>query len=269
VTISAVFLEIDKSKQNESGINFSFFRGRDLNLGVDITGADRVSTGSGATTFFSADVNPTSPRLSVDINAALKLFESTGIGEVIARPTVTVRSGNNGRVQVGESFSVKQRTISGDVTEQFFDAGTILQVSPRVWHYKDMDFIDLSVAVERSSLVDPVNVRLSKTQASSRLFLLDGEESYVGGLFLTEDKVNREGVPILKDLPWWVFGLRYIFGYDQTISTKKELIVLLKANLVPQMENRVEEVKKGQDVLDQKLKEGREEMQKRTRKDKD
>jgi len=264
VVISAVFLEINKNKLAESGVNFSIFRGKDLNLGVEFLAADRVSGN-----ILGLSVDPTSRRLSVDVSAALAFFESSGLGEIIARPQVTVRSGMIGRVQVGEDFSIKQRDFAGNVTDQFYSTGTILSVLPKVYAIEGIDFIDLALDVERSSVTpDPLSIRVNKTRATSRLLLLDGEESHVGGLFLNEERVTREGVPVLKDLPWWVFGLRYIFGYNKTETARKELIVLIKAQLMPDLKNRVVEGGAPKDLLQKKLEEGREELRKKSQSNK-
>ncbi len=48
-------------------------------------------------------------------------------------------------------------------------------------------------------------------------------------------------MPFLKDLPWWFFGLRYIFGYEDNIVNKKELVILIKADLVPSIQQRLAE----------------------------
>ncbi len=264
VTISAIFLEINTAALRESGVSFSIFRSSatDGNLGVVFQGEGRVSSD-----IFGITASTSPGQLEVDVSSALKIFESNSLGEIIARPQVTVRSGQKGRVQVGEDFSVKQRTISGDVTETFVSTGTILEVTPKVFEYGGLKFIDISLAVERSSLVDIATSRINKTKAESKLLLLDGEENYVGGLFLNEESIVREGIPILKDLPWWVLGLRYIFGYDRNQVTKKELIVLLRAELVPPLEERV--TQKARDLMDERLKEGRSDMQKKTRIGKD
>lgn len=260
VTISAVFLEINTSALRESGVSFSIFRSSstDWNLGVEFQGEALVSSN-----IFGITANSAPGQFAVDLESALKIFESNSLGEILARPQVTVRSGQKGRVQVGEDFSVKQRTISGDVTEVFVSTGTILEVTPKVFQYNGMDFIDITLAVERSSLVDIATSRINKSKAESKLLLLNGEENYVGGLFLNEEQVVREGIPLLKDLPWWVFGLRYIFGYDRNFVTKKELIVLLRAELVPMLEDRV--TQRAKDIIDERLKQGRGEMQQKSR----
>ena len=75
--------------------------------------------------------------------------------------------------------------------------------------------------------------------ATTNLLLLDGEETIIGGLYSTEPKTTRQGVPFLKDLPWYVLGLRYLFGYEKTEDIKKEVVILLKAELVPTLQERI------------------------------
>ena len=52
---------------------------------------------------------------------------------------------------------------------------------------------------------------------------------------------------------WWVLGLKYLFGYDETNVVRKELIIILKAHILPSLENRLasklNEIKKGQATL--------------------
>lgn len=169
-----------------------------------------------------------------------------------------------GRVQVGEDFSIKQRDFAGNVTDVFYSTGTILAVAPKVYTIEGIEFVDLTLDIERSSLTpDPLSFRINKTRATSRLLLLNGEESHMGGLFLNEERETREGIPVLKDLPWWVFGLRYIFGYNKVETTRKELIVLIRAELMPDLKNRAAEEGTPKDLLQKKLEEGREELRKR------
>lgn len=259
ITISAIFLEIDKGKLNESGISFSIFRGRNLNLGVEFSGADRV-----ANNIFGVTVNPTDPRLAVDVAAALRIFESEQIGEIIARPQVTVRSGVLGRVQIGADFSVKERDFSGNVIDRFYSTGTILEVTPKVYMYGATPLIDLDFRVERSN-VQPgaVSTIINKTDAKTRLVLMDGEESYVAGLVINEETATREGIPLLKDLPWWVFGLRYIFGYDASREIRKELVVMIKAELVPTIDERTVMSKESGEKMKERLDDARKEIDRR------
>jgi len=43
---------------------------------------------------------------------------------------------------------------------------------------------------------------------------------------------------LLKDLPWWFFGLKYVFGFESKSMVKKELLILIRAELLPTLEDR-------------------------------
>lgn len=258
ITISSVFFEVDRTKLAQTGVGFSIFRGKGLNLGIEFSGADRITT-----PILSANLNPRDKRLAVDIDAALRVFESEQLGEVIARPRITVRNGSTSRLQSGQNFSVQIKDFSNNVITQFYETGTILTVTPKVYKFEDKEFVLLTYKIERSTLLpSTATILINKTEATGTLMLLDGEEAYVGGLYSTDETVSREGVPLLKDLPWWVFGLRYLFGFDATNYKKKELVVLMRAEMVPTLEDRLGQ--KPKDVLQGTIKEMNEDLRKRS-----
>jgi len=84
-----------------------------------------------------------------------------------------------------------------------------------------------------------VSTIVNKQEATTDLLLLSGESAVIAGLYETEVSSTRRGVPFLKDLPGWFLGLRYLFGYEQEESTVQELVVLIKATLVPTLEERM------------------------------
>ncbi len=260
ITISSIFFEVNQTKLSQVGARFSIFRGRDLNLGIEFDGTKKIET-----PIFGASLSPTNPKLAVDINAGLSLIESNQLGEVIARPQVTVRSTASARIQVGTDFSTREKDFSGNIVEKFYSTGTILTVRPKVYSVGDVEFIDLQYSIERSTVTPgEVTTLINKTLASGSLSLLNGEESYVGGMFSNEEIVLREGVPFLKDLPWWVFGLRYLFGYDSKQINRKELIVLLKGEMLPLVEERAARPSR-KDMMQERLRENQQEFEKRSR----
>jgi type IV pilus assembly protein PilQ len=146
--------------------------------------------------------------------------------------------------------------------DKFYSAGTIVNVQPQVIIEQGVPFIHIAVDVERSSVTPgSVSTIINKTQAQTNLLLLDGEETVIGGLYNNEASNIRLGVPFLKDLPWYVFGLRYLFGYEKEEVTKKELVILLKAELVPTLQERITQRTKTEDLYLR----WREEQAKRTR----
>lgn len=247
VKISAVFFEMDVNEARKRGVDWKvILEGKGLDLG-GLLGVDKTKSQSQGTTTAqepSFDVGVSSDfslgNFFGQATAMFKFFESENIGEVIASPNIVVRDGRLGRIQVGSDISIKQKDFAGNIIENFFSTGTIINVTPFVINEEGIDYTLLKITVERSSFVpDPSNTIINKTQASTEVVMLNGEETVIGGLFVNDEIKIRSGVPFLKDLPWYVFGLRYLFGTDETRITKKELVILLKAELVPTLKDRL------------------------------
>jgi type IV pilus assembly protein PilQ len=247
VKISAVFFEMDVNKSRERGIDWKFLLSGDgLNLGTSLnTGAAPVTSTTGTTTQeknFNLTGNGSFElgNFFGEATAAFKFLENENLGEIISSPNVVVREGQLGRIQVGSDFSVKQRDFAGNVVEKFFPTGTIIEVTPYVYTEDGVDYTLLKLNVERSTFqANEITTEIRKTSASTQIVMLDGEETILGGLFTNEQTTTRTGIPFLKDLPWWVFGIRYLTGYDNVVNTKKELVILIKAELIPTLKERL------------------------------
>src|SRR5690606_2629667 len=59
-----------------------------------------------------------------------RLLENEGVGQTIANPSVTVQSGEEGRIQIGSDIPVQTRDFSGNTITQFFSTGIIINVVP-------------------------------------------------------------------------------------------------------------------------------------------
>lgn len=247
VKISAVFFEMDVNEARKRGVDWKvIFEKKGLDLG-GLLGIDKTKTQTeGATTVqeptfdlgVAGDFNI--GNFFGEATAIFKFFETENIGEVIASPNVVVRDGKQGRIQVGSDISIKQKDFAGNVVENFFSTGSIINVTPFVISEEGIDYVLLKIVAERSTFVpDPSNTIINKTQASTEVIMLNGEETIIGGLFVNDEVKIRSGVPILKDLPWYVFGLRYLFGSDEVRLIKKELVILLKAELLPTLKDRL------------------------------
>lgn len=250
-TGAAEILEKINFDTREIEISATFFQGsRQLirELGIDWTSLhnDKVQISSSGASYVSQEffeINLNFPDIlnsGWDINALFNAFETTDNGEIIASPSIKVIDGEEGFIQVGQDFSIKQRDFAGNVTDQFFETGTILRVNPRVLVHEGNPYIYMSVTAERSTAQpDPVSTIVNKQQANTEILLLSGESTVIAGLYETDVQKTRRGVPILKDLPGWFLGLRYLFGYESTSSSVQELVILIKATLLPTLEERM------------------------------
>lgn len=253
VKISAVFFEADVNELRERGVNWEW-----------LMSSSGVTVGSNLRSFTTAkeesenstsNENPpeflmnglsefTSGDWSGTVEGVFKFFESENLGEVIARPKVTVRDKMKGRIQIGSDISIKQRDFAGNIIDVFYSTGTIIEVTPYIYNEDNQDYFLLKVEAERSSAIPgEITTEIKKTTVSTDLLMHSGEEKVIGGLFINEEINVRQGIPILKDLPWWVFGIRYLTGYDKTQITKKEVIILLQAELVPTIKERIAQKK--------------------------
>ncbi len=252
IKISAVFFEVSLNKLQEAGINWTFMKSnKDVSINSEFSGADRVTSD-----IFRLEATP---KISfANLSAVARLFSSYDLGEILSGPQLVVRSGEKGRIQVGQDFSIKERDFAGNLIDRFYSTGTIIDVTPQVISEQGVDFVHMKVDVERSSLVPSQgSTIINKTRANTNVLLLDGEETIIGGLYNNEVQEVRAGIPFLKDLPWYVFGLRYLFGYNKEEVRKKELIILLKAELVPALQERVAQKVRGEGTY-QRWKEGME-----------
>ena len=247
IEISATFFQGNRSLIRELGIDWTSLQNDKVR--ISSAGASSVSQD-----FFEVNVNfPDILNSGWDINALFSAFETTDNGEIIASPSIKVIDGETGNIQVGQDFSIKQRDFAGNVTDQFFETGTILRVTPRVLVHEGQPFIYMSVTAERSTAQpDPVSTIVNKQQANTEILLLSGESTVIAGLYETDVQSTRRGIPILKDLPGWFLGLRYLFGYESTENSVQELVILIKATLLPTLEERLMEPFRGrQELLDE------------------
>ena len=180
----------------------------------------------------------------------LNLLEQDDVGRTVANPQVTVQSGEQGEIQIGQDVPVQTTDFAGNTVTEFFSTGIIINVTPTLLTQPvadtagapELDFVHLDVDVEDSnSQPTGSGPIINRNQASTQILLLDNEATAIGGLISSQKTTTRSGVPILKDLPGWFFGLRYIFGSETTNVTKQELLIVLRAEVVDPLRARADD----------------------------
>lgn len=259
IKISATFFQGDRNMIRQMGIDWS----------VVNNGEVRVATNSAVDVqreIFEVEANWSEIFSTgmMDITTLFRAFEETGNGEILSSPSIKVMDGRTGNIQVGQDFSIKQRDFAGNITDEFFSTGTILNVTPMVYYSEEgTPFIYMTVETERSTAEpDPVSTIVNKQEAMTEVLMLSGESTVLAGLYETEVSSTRRGVPILKDLPGWFLGLRYLFGYNSTEQRVQELVVLLKVELVPTLEERLNDpFRERPDLLQEQRQEFKDEIE--------
>jgi general secretion pathway protein D len=225
VRIEAVFLEVNRDVLSQMGIDWSTLKGNKIE--INTYAADNLLTNHAKASYkWTNGV--------WDVYALIKALENQSIGEVISRPQIQVMEGVEGKVKIGRNFYLTMQDFAGNTQYREFEAGTILSVIPKVITIHDTTFIHLNIKTERSQVVpDPSAVSKDITESKTQTLLLNGEQTTIAGLYSNETTKVRRGIPFLKDLPGWFFGLRYLVGYNSTEVKKKELVIIVKAEILP------------------------------------
>ena len=237
VKITAIFFRADKDFFNSVGVNWqTLFNGKVL-ANIDFKGGNNVASdlisASGSYQISQNDY-------VIDLASMLRFVESNQKGSVIAHPNISVLSGKEGKIQVGQDFSIKKSDEAGNITDEFFSTGVILKVKPTIIQNDSINIIHLAASVEKSSATPgAISTIINKNEANTEVYLFDGEETVIGGLYDVEYTQQRGGIPFLKDLPWWVFGIKYLTGYNIYEQHNREMIVIIKAELYESIEQRM------------------------------
>jgi len=229
VRIKAVAMLADRSYLKNLGIDWSSVFNGKVTVKAGFAGASQLSSPLTLSGSGTADVGD----YSVDINTLIRTIESNQKGSILAEPSILVSSGKTGRIQVGQDISIKTADEAGNTLDSFFSTGIIMDVSPLVVDVNGEDLIMMKLSIERSSgQPSEISTVITKSTSSTELITYDNEETVIAGLFDTDEVVTRSGIPILKDLPWWFLGIRYLTGYNSVERKERELIITIKAEIV-------------------------------------
>lgn len=246
IEIKAIFFEADQQALSEIGIDWSTISNGKVQLKMESKSASNVSDN-----VFSLAGGYTTK--TWDVLALIKTFQSSNKGQVIATPQIRIMEGEEGKIKVGKNFFLTTRDFAGNTRYSEYEAGTILTVIPQIITQGKLSFIHLQINAEKSDVIPSAGTVTKKiTEGRTQVILLNGEETAMAGLFSNEYVEGRKGIPLLKDLPGWFFGLRYIFGYNYQQEVKKELIILIKAEIVPNLLTRLKNKMNGKNILQER-----------------
>nr|WP_320049036.1 pilus (MSHA type) biogenesis protein MshL [uncultured Desulfuromonas sp.] len=184
-----------------------------------------------------------------DFEAFIEAVKTQGDVQVLSSPRISTLNNQKAVIKVGtdEFFvtDISSDTVTGttttttpDITLTPFFSGIALDVTPQISgkgrvtlhvHPTVSDVVDqtkvITVAGQTQSL--PLafsSVRESDTIVEAR----SGQVVVIGGLMKNSDSRDGAGVPLLGDIP----GLGHLFRHQKNSTSKSELIILLKPQVV-------------------------------------
>ena len=245
VAVDVQFAAVSATTLKELGFNFSKLSG-------DIQGAV-VSPGSLGDASFSGSglsVDMTAPIQNAfklflagpnrGIGAVLSALSSNGLSELLAQPTLLVRSGEQASFLAGGEIPIPvPQTASGGsstISIQYKEFGVRLAVTPYVL---SKDNIVLKIAPEVSELDYSSGVQLQgytvpglrRRSAETTVELGSGQSFVIAGLSYSNNAITKDKVPLLGDIP--VLGA--FFKRQQAQKERQELIIVATPRLVGPM----------------------------------
>ena len=206
-----------------SGVNSAGFGGNGLSLETS------VPIQSAFNLFLSARNH--------GIGAVLSALSSNGLSQLLAQPTLLVRSGEQASFLAGGEFPVPVPQNTGGngntLSIEYKEFGVRLSVTPYVL---SSDHIVLKLAPEVSELDYGNGVQLQgyvvpgirRRSAETTVELGNGQSFVIAGLNYTNSAITKDKVPFLGDLP--VLGA--FFKRQQNQKERQELIIVATPRLV-------------------------------------
>ncbi len=186
-----------------------------------------------------------------DFTVFLNALKSQGDTKILSNPKISVMNGQPALITVGrnvtyvdeieadrETGSNSRDLITYTVETERILSGIGMALTASVL---DDDTVIMNLVPVTSELIEPiqyidigsdggtvglpiVNVR----EMSTTVKVKDGEMLVIGGLISEVEETEGEFAPVLGDIPL----VRYLFGHEDKIKQKRELIILLKPRII-------------------------------------
>jgi type IV pilus assembly protein PilQ len=169
-----------------------------------------------------------SPNFAVDffITAA----EAKGVGKLLSKPRVVTQNNEKATVKQGTKIPI-QTTINNTISVQFVDAVLKLEVTPQITAEGTV-FMDVLVentqidaGIPRVQGVPALNTQSAET----KVLVADGGTVVIGGIIVSNQRVDISEVPLLGSLPL----IGHLFRRNNIAITSQELLFFLTPRIIP------------------------------------
>jgi len=195
---------------------------------------------------------------TIDYDVALNALQSRGDVRVLSLPVIIAQNNRQAQLNVGSSHpfvqvsqSVPLDPTSRVQTVQYIDVGTVLTITPTI---NPDGYVNLQVSQTDNSATNEVQFDapiINKREATTQVFIRDGQTTVIGGLAGRTRDHSENGIPILSRIP---FIGPFLFGNVQRSDVTAELFLFLTPHIISSDEDidkLREAVKEGSELLKQ------------------
>ena len=168
----------------------------------------------------------------------LHALESNSRLEILSRPTLVVRNGDEGNITIADQVPFVESSQINDTgsTNSVIgreDVGIVLTTIP---HISPDGYVTIELSQEISNfsgenlqLTEGVSSPVFSTrEVTTNITIRDGETVVVGGLITSRRSEGEAKVPILGDLP----GIGWLFRNTDITETKTELLIIMTVDVL-------------------------------------
>jgi type II secretory pathway component GspD/PulD (secretin) len=251
VLIEVTIAEVQRTKSLDVGISGNVKRTTKAGNAVSVTGPSQASA-------LDLITELTGGHGSVSYDVALSALEARGDVRVLSLPVIIAQNNRQASLNVGSSrpFVQISQTVPNDPTGrvqtvQYIDVGTVLTITPTI----NVDgYVNLQVTQTDNSATNEVQFDapvINKREATTQIFIRDGQTTVIGGLADNTRTGNESGVPLLSRIP--IIGT-LLFGNVSKSDATNELFLFLTPHIISSDEDidkLRDAVKDGSDLLKQ------------------
>ena len=216
----------------------------DFQFGVSVSAADKPSSNRGfKRTGILGGTQPGASDFVVkllrsgpdNINVTLAALAARGNVRIVSRPVLFAQNNLEARILVGSErpFVQVSRSLPTDAgvrdqVIQYRDVGTKLSITPTI---NPDGYVNLEVTQEVSNATNETQFGapvISTREASTHVFVRDGQTGVIGGLIDREQDHSRSGIPVLSQIPY----LGALFGTTKITTLSSELFLFLTPHIV-------------------------------------
>lgn len=163
------------------------------------------------------------------IELELSALESSGNGEVIARPKVTTQDKVTALIRSGVRIPYQAQAggTAGGSTTEFEEAVLSLQVTPQITPDGRIN-MELEISQDSVAAGSGAVPAINTNSVSTSALVSDGDTIVLGGVFREESTVTETKTPFLGDLPY----LGRLFKRTENENRRTELLIFITPKII-------------------------------------
>lgn len=231
--VDVVIIRTEEDASTSKGVNL--LNGLELQFGdpdngIQAFGINSTKSVDSSDTSNNTAVRTLSQQIGIPaVNYSLNIANAfSGRNEILARPSLVALSSQTSEFFSGvEVAAAAVSGGSGDSVSIEKEIGVRLAITPE---FLPGDRVKLQVVAERTFLTTPSSsvvfefrLDTSKTTVNANVAMKFGETLILSGLSERESESNRDGVPLLQDIP----VVQYLFSKATTRNFHKSVLILL------------------------------------------